>query len=200
MNKEAVKQVSFNENTSKNYIINAATIYTNLTHSAGTGFEGEPHGATSGGVSLSVEIEYRDVEIDGAGYTPVKGNKILQRAEATATGNVKEIIAETIRRSLNGTITEATEGEAPTGYKVVTPKAKLDDTDYLTNVAIVGTLSGTDEPVVAVLDNAICTSGLTMETADDDEAVIEQVYQATADHGQLAKREIPFRMFFPTIV
>lgn len=198
--KEAIKRINFDADTSKNYIIDAATIYTNLTHTTGTGFEGEPMGATAGGVSFAVEIEYRDVEIDGAGYTPVKGNKILQRAEATATANVKELIAETIRRSLNGSIEESDGTEAPEGYKIVRPKSKLEDSDYLDNVAIVGTLSGTEEPVIAILDNALCTGGLSIETSDDDEAVVEQVYSATASHEQLAKREIPFRMFFPTIV
>ena len=127
----------------------------------------------------------------------LKGNKVLEAATATATANIKEITAETIRRSLNGTIADAEEGEAPAGYKVIRTKRLLEDIDYLENIAIVGTLSGTKEPVIAILDNALCTSGLELDTEDNNEAVIEQTYEAHADHEQLEKDEFPWKILYP---
>lgn len=193
-----VRKTGFTETTSKNYIVNAGTIYTNLTYDADEGFQGELHGATSGGVNVNIEIEYRNIEIDGAGWVELVGNRILQKGTASVTANMKEVTAETVRRSLNGAIDDATD-EAPAGYKIVTSKRNLDDEDYLDNVAVVGTLSGTDEPVIIILDNALCTSGFNGEMVDDDEMVVEQTYEAHATYEQLVADEFPWRILFPTV-
>ncbi|WP_029276302.1 hypothetical protein [Carnobacterium jeotgali] len=194
-----LKKTGYSETTAKNYVINAATVYTDIKHTAADGFSGTLHGATSGGVTLSIEQAYRDVEVDGTTHMKVKGNKVLESATATVTANVKEITAETIRRSLNGAIVEAATEDAPAGYKVITTKRYLDDGDYINNIAVIGTLSGTNEPVIAILDNALCTSGLELATEDNGEAVIEQVYEAHASVDQLNADKFPWRILFPTV-
>jgi len=195
----ALKKTGYSETTAKNYVINAATVYTSIAYEDVTGFTGTLHGATSGGVTLTVEQSYRDIEVDGTSHMKVKGNKVLESATATVTANMKEITAETIRQSLNGAIAEASGTDAPTGYKVITTKRYLDEGDYLNNIAVVGTLSGTNEPVIAILDNALCTSGLEMATEDNNETVIEQVYEAHATVDQLDADEFPWRILFPTV-
>lgn len=194
-----LQKTGYSEKTSKHYLIDAGTIYTNVTHTAEGGFTGELHGATSGGVSLEIEQEYRDIEVDGTGYTKVKGNKLLVSASAKATANMKEITAETIRRSLNASMRDAEVDEAPTGYKVIESKRHLEDSDYLDNIAIVGTLTGTNEPIIAILDNALCISGLGMEQEDDNEAIIEQEYEAHASHEQLVAEALPWRILYPDV-
>lgn len=193
----ALRKTGYTEKTADNYLINSATIFTGVKYSAEEGFTGELHGATSGGVTLTIEQTYRDIEVDSTSHMKLKGNKVLEAATATATANMKEITAETIRRSLNGTIADAEEGEAPSGYKIIRTKRLLEDIDYLENIAIVGTLSGTKEPVIAILDNALCTSGLELGTEDNNEAVIEQTYEAHADHEQLEKDEFPWKILYP---
>ena len=195
----ALKKTGYTSTTAKNYVINAATVYTGVTYDELTGFTGTLHGATSGGVTLTIEQNYRDIEVDGTSHTKVKGNKILESAVGRAVTNMKEITAETIRQSLNGTLKNAATTDAPTGYKVITTKRAVEDTDYLTNMAVVGTLSGTNEPVIAILDNVLCTSGLELATEDNGEAIIEQTYEAHATVEQLDADEFPWRIFFPTI-
>lgn len=194
-----LKRTGYTEKTSKNYLINAATVYTDVTYTKEAGFAGKLHGATSGGVTLTIEQTYRDIEVDGASHTKLKGNKMLESAFASATVNLKEITAESIRQSLNGAIKTATTTEAPTGYKVVTTKRYLEDTDYIANMAIVGTLSGTNKPVIAILDNVISTGGLELATEDNNEAVIEQTFEAHATVEQLDADEFPWRILFPTV-
>ncbi|MER2001297.1 MAG: hypothetical protein ABS862_01640 [Carnobacterium inhibens] len=194
-----LKKTGYSETTAKNYVINAATVYTDIKYVAADGFSGTLHGATSGGVTLTIEQTYRDVEVDGTTHMKVKGNKVLEAATATVTANMKEITAETIRQSLNGAIEAAATADAPAGYKVITTKRYLDDGDYINNIAVVGTLSGTNEPVIAILDNALCTSGLELATEDNGEAIIEQVYEAHASVDQLDKDEFPWRILFPTV-
>ncbi|MCJ7839981.1 hypothetical protein MUB24_03440 [Lederbergia sp. NSJ-179] len=193
-----LRKTGYTNKTSERYIINAATIYTGVKFENGQ-FTGDLHGATSGGVTLTIEQEYRDIEVDGTGHVKVKGNKVLESANATITANMKEITAETIRRSLNGSIADASEKEAPKGYKVIKSKRYLEDGDYLENIAIAGRLSGTNQPVVAILDNALCTSGLELGTEDNNEAVIEQTYEAHATEEQLNSDEMPWRIYYPEV-
>ena len=196
----ALKKTGYSNTTSKNYLINAATIYTGVKYDElASEFTGTLHGATSGGVTLTVEQSYRDIEIDGTSHMKVKGNKVLESATATVTANMKELTAENIRKSLNGTIREAGVGEAPVGYQVIETKRYLEDGDYIENMAIVGTLSGTDKPVIAILDNAISTGGLELGTEDNNEAVVEQTYEAHATVEQLDADQYPWRILFPTV-
>lgn len=192
-------RTGYNENTSKSYVIDAATIFTNVTYEETQGFTGTLHGATSGGVTLTIEQSYRDIEIDGTSHTRVKGNKVLESAVATITANMKELTADNIRKSLNGELREAEAGEAPTGYKVIESKRYLDDSDYIDNMAVVGTLSGTSDPVIAILDNVVSIGGLTLGTEDNNEAVVEQVYEAQASVEQLIADEYPWRILYPTV-
>ena len=195
----ALKKTGYTSTTAKNYVINAATVYTGVTYDELTGFTGTLHGATSGGVTLTIEQNYRDIEVDGTSHTKVKGNKVMESATAMVVTNIKEITAETIRKSLNGKLETADEADAPTGYKVITTKRYIEDADYTNNMAVVGTLSGTNEPVIAILDNVLCTSGLELGTEDNNEAVIEQTYEAHASVEQLQADEFPWRILYPTV-
>ena len=195
----ALAKTGYTSTTSKSYIVNAATVYTGVTYTEVGGFAGTLHGATSGGVTVTIEQAYRDVEVDGTGHMKVKGNKRLESATATATANMKEITAEVIRQSLNGTLATADAADAPTGYKVITTKRNVEDADYTDNMAIVGILSGTDEPVIFILDNILCTSGLELGMEDNAEAVIEQTYEAHATVEQLQADEFPWRIYYPTV-
>jgi len=188
----------YSSTTAKNYIIDAAVVYTNVSFDSASGdFTGTLQGATSGGVTLTIEQSYRDIEVDGATKMKVKGNKVLESANATITANMKELTAENIRKSLNGLIRDATAEEAPAGYKVIESKLNIDDTDYISNMAVVGRLSGTNKPIIAILDNVLCTSGLELGTEDNNEAVVEQTYEAHATPEQLEAETFPWKILYP---
>lgn len=195
----AFKKTGYSSTTAKQYLINAATVYTEVTYEKLSGFTGTLHGATSGGVTVTIEQSYRDIDVDGTSHTKVKGNKVLESAFASATVNLKEITAESIRQSLNGEVTTADASVAPTGYKVITTKRYVEDTDYVANMAIVGTLSGTNEPVIVILDNVISTGGLEIATEDNNETVIEQTFEAHASVDQLDADEFPWKILFPIV-
>jgi hypothetical protein len=195
----SLQKSGYTEKSSESFLIDAAVIYSNVAFSEADGFVGELLGATSGGVNLTIETAYRDREVDGTGHTRVKGLKALESAVGTATANVKELTAESIRKSLNGTIREAREDEAPSGYQVIESKRYVEGGDFLDNVAFVGVISGSTKPIIAILDNALCTTGLTIETEDNNEAVVEQTFEAHADTEQLQKDEFPWRIFYPNV-
>lgn len=192
-----LKKTGYREASAESFLIDAAVLYTNVSYSEAGGFTGDLLGATSGGVNFTIEPTYRTIEVDGTGHTSTKGLKVLESAIGTAVANIKELTLENIRKSLNGKVRDARPDEAPSGYKVVESKRYIDDGDYLENVAVVGRLSGTNEPIIAILDNALSTTGLNIQTEDNNEAVVEQTFEAHADDEQLDKEEFPWRIYYP---
>lgn len=195
----ALAKTGFTSSTPENFIIDAATVYKNLTFD-GSEFSGTLVGATSGGVTVNIEQSYRKPEVDGTYHTEVKGLKQLESAVCNVTMNLKELTAENLRQSLNGTMEDAGELEAPAGYKKITTKRYVEDGDYIPTIAVVGRLSGTDKPVIFVLDNALATEPLELSTEDNGEAVVEQTLTAHASYEQLAADEFPWRIFYPNEV
>ena len=194
-------QTGYTENTPKHYLIDAAVVYKNVTYAEVGGFTGSLVGATQGGVSVNIEQEYRHPEVDGTAVVDgkIEGNVILQRAAASAVINLKEITAANLGLSLNSAPVDAGANEAPTGYKKITTKRKVAAGDYLTNLAIVGTISGSTQPIVAILDKALCKGGVEIGTTESGETVLELTFEANATVAQLAAEEFPWRIYYPPI-
>lgn len=193
----ALPKTGYTKTSSENFIIDAATIFTDFKYDATGGFTGTPLGATSGGVTVSIEQTYRKPEVDGAYVMDVVGLQVMESAVATVTANLKELTAENLRRSLNGTIEDAATGEAPEGYKVIKTKRYVETADYIPSVAVVGIHNGTKQPVIFKLDNGLVTSPLEVATEDNNEAVVEQTITAHASYDQLAADEFPWAIYFP---
>ena len=77
--------------TPKHYLINAAVIYKDVTYATVGGFTGTLIGATEGGVTVTIEENYRNPEVDGTGHLQGKiiGNAILESATARVVSNLK---------------------------------------------------------------------------------------------------------------
>lgn len=193
----ALPKTGYTANSAENFIIDAATVFTDFAYAEVGGFTGTPLGATSGGVSVNIEQSYRKPEVDGTYITDVVGLKVMESATCNVTINLKEITAETLRRSLNGKMVAADTAEAPTGYKKITTKRYVEAADYIPTIAVVGTHSGTKLPIIFVLDNGLVTSSLELGTEDNNEAVIEQVITAHASYEQLAADEFPWAIYHP---
>ncbi len=195
----ALKQTGYTEDTPKYYLVDAGAVYKNIVYDDGSGeFNGDLLGATSGGNRVTLNQEYRQVKIDGVFTTPV-GSDILTKAEAKIEINVKEVTAEAIRAAINGTIRNAETDEAPSGYKIIEGKSKVETADYINNLGLVGTLTGSDQPVIFVMSHAFCTSGLEFDTKDDDEAVIKMMFESRANAGEVQDRKMPVKIYYPNI-
>lgn len=196
----ALPKTGYTKKTTENFIIDAATIFTDFEYSAEGGFTGTPLGATSGGVIVNIEQTYRKPEVDGTYIMDVVGLQFMESATATVTANLKELTAENLRRSLNGTIKEADAEDAPAGYKVIKTKRYVEEADYIPTIAVVGIHNGTKKPVIFQLDNGLVTSPLEMATEDNNEATVEQTITAHASYEQLAADEFPWKILFPDTV
>lgn len=199
MVKTPIKKTGITQETTKSFVINAGAIYTDLTFTEGTGWEGNRLGATAGGNALVITNDIREIEIDGA-FSKYVGQKVLTASNATLTTNVKEITSNVIKMAILGKVTATSGVDEPTAYDLIEGKGKIEASDYLTNIGLVGEISGTNEPVIIILDNALCTSGLNITTGDNAEAVVAMTFEAHADADQLEDRTLPARIYMPKVV
>ena len=199
MVKQNVRTTGFTADTPKHFIVDAGALYKNLEFDATENkYKGEPIGATSGGSTVNVEQEYRTIEIDGV-FTDAVGTKMLQSSTASMEVNIKAITAETIKMGINGTISTGDGKTAPEGAQVVTGKGTLENSDYIQNVALVGKYSGSDDPIIVILDNVLSDGGLEFSVEDNNEAIVTMTLKAHADAGQVADRALPMRVIFPAL-
>ncbi|QDK70347.1 hypothetical protein [Lactococcus protaetiae] len=185
----------YTKTSSENFMINAGTIVVDVQWDEATKtFTGTPLGATSDGTKVNIEQKYRKIAVDGTGHVDVQGLWVLDEAHATVGAKLKELTAENLALGLNGTSKDSTDYD---GYVEIESKRYLEEGDYIENMAIVGKLTGSDKPIIILLDNVLTTSAFALETKDGDEAAIDYEGTANASFEQLQKDEFPWRILYP---
>lgn len=186
----------YTKTSSENFMINAGTIVVNVEwDEASKSFTGTPLGATSDGTKVNIEQKYRKIAVDGTGHVDVQGLWVLDEAHATVGAKLKELTAENMALGLNGTKNESAEYD---GYTEIKSKRYLEEGDYIKNMAIVGKLTGSEKPIIILLDNVLTTSAFALETKDGDEAAIDYEGTANASFEQLQNDEFPWTILYPT--
>lgn len=179
------------EKTPKNILFGAGTIHKGLKCSGGTwNFEESIVGATSGGSSLSIKPEIYHVEADGA-LVAVKGLEVKTGEVAELKVNMLELTPDVIKAALIA----KTGTSEDTNYDVYESKAAIEEGDYWENIAFVGkTLDGRN--IIAILDNALCTSGMELGGENKKESVGEYTF---ASHADLSSDldTLPYHIYYP---
>lgn len=186
-----------NEKTTQHLVFDAGAFFKNYDVETDTVETAMPKliGATKGGGSFKAVPTFRTIELDGM-RGAVKGTKILEAWEVTIGANVAEVTPENIALSL-GIAGEVETVEQPgTGYKKVSGKMCISDTDYIDNITWVGTLSGSADPVIIQVFNALNTKGLELSFEDKGELVIEMEFEG---HFDMKKNEVPFAIYYPKL-
>lgn len=148
-------------------------------------------GATKDGGEFGATPSVRQIEVDGI-KGKAKGLEIIDSWDVYLKANVLEIKEETIKAALAAS--EIDEGENPK-YDKITAKNSIELDDYIDNVTWVGTLSGSDEPVIIQVFNGINTDGLKLTTKDKDQAVIAMTFYGHYDQKSL--NTPPFAIYYP---
>lgn len=178
----------FTSNTTKNLIIDSGAVYSNYGEATEAII-----GATSGGNEFNVKITMRQPKIDGIKSKYAKGLEIIEDYEITLKCNFLEMSEEVLKLALLAgvdTTTLTTEG-----YDVLTSKISISDTDYLNNVALVGTLNGYSKPVVILLKNVLALDGLQVKFEDAKD--ITCPLTLTAHFDPTAPTAVPYEIRFP---
>lgn len=153
-------------------------------------------GATKGGGAFAAAPEVRNIEIDGMrGYS--RGSVTYDSWNVTMTANLVEIKPATLKDAL-GTGVISNDGKF---YKI-RARSYIQDSDYIDNITWVGRLSGSNDPVVIQIFNAMNTTGINMTMADKSEGVLAVTFQATNDtcNNPQDADYAPFAIYYPISV
>ncbi|EOS75666.1 MAG: hypothetical protein OSJ60_01985 [Lachnospiraceae bacterium] len=148
-------------------------------------------GATSGGNKLSIVPEITPIEVDGA-VVEIKGLNQKTGESGTLEVNLAQHTLESIKRAIVG---KEVESLIP-GYNQIQTKSLIELSDYLDNIAYVGSMTDGTE-IVAILENAICSSGLEMDAKNKETSVVKTVFKATADFKSGVYDTLPVYIFYP---
>jgi len=173
--------------TPERYIIGPGEVRLNYVNA---GNPGVLLGATLGGNQFVVEPEYRDPRPDGA-RGKLKGFRTLNDISVQLVVNMFEITRETLLKALPGA-TGAVDGD----HFVITPGMEIADGDYLTNVAIIGDISGSDDGIICIVKNALVDGGLSLSLVDRDDTIQEMTF--SGHFACDAIDEIPYEIRYPS--
>ncbi len=171
----------------KNYKVGTDTFETAVT-------SGKLLGATKGGGSFTAVPSFRNIEIDGL-RGEAKGTKILETWEIKLGATVVEVTPDTLQTAL--AVSEKATEDGITTHEVVKGKMCITDADYIENITWVGNLSGSEEPVIIQVYNALNTKGLELGFEDKSEATIELEF--TGHFDMKKANEVPFNIYYPKI-
>lgn len=195
MSKEGKTGVS--ADTPKNVFFGAGTIHKGLAYLAGSGwnFSTTCVGATNGGSKLTITPEFYDVPVDGKNI-PIKGLKKKIGETATLDVNFVELTEEIIKTAA---IAKSETATGDNKMNLITSKPDLEDDDYWDNIAFVGkTLD--ERNVIAILENALCTSGLPLEGKTREGATIAATFTCHADiedENNDDLETLPWKIYYP---
>ena len=180
-------------NTPDNILFGAGTIHRGLKYSNGSwNFKESLMGATSGGSKFSIVPEITNLEVDGA-LVRTKGLSIKTGETATMEINFAELTEDIIKMSVigrDGTSEDAT-------YDLIESKANIEEGDYLENIAFVGK-TATGKNIIAIMDNALCTSGMEQEGKNKEGAVGKYTFECSAELTDDSELDtLPWHIYYP---
>ncbi len=190
----------FTKRTADNLLLDAGAFFKNFTYEEGgtsnDTFDaavaaGKLIGATKGGGEFSAVPEIRQIEVDGV-KGRAKGLEVIDSWDVYLKATVLETTLESIKSSLCAAAIDTGSDET---YDVVTGNAAISPEDYIDNVTWVGTLSGSEEPVIIQVFHGLNTDGLKLTMQDKNEGTIPMTFYGHYTQDDLDSP--PFKIFFP---
>lgn len=177
--------------TIQNIQFGAGTIHKGLKYTDNAwNFDATCVGATKGGSSLKITPAFYKIEPDGSTVAIKQFNKKIGET-ATIEVNFLELTLDLIKASTIGA--EGTSADST--YKVIESKEAIAEGDYWENIAFVGeTADG--ENIIAILDNALCTSGLSLDSQNNSESVGKYTFECHADADE-SLTTLPWHIYYP---
>ena len=148
-------------------------------------------GATNGGNKLSIVPEITPIEVDGA-VVEIKGLNQKTGETGTLEINLAQHTVESLKRAIVG---KEVESLIP-GYHQIQTKSLIELSDYLDNIAYVGSKTDGTE-IIVIMENAICSSGLEVDSKNKETSVVKTTFKATADFKSGVYDTLPVYIFYP---
>ena len=182
------RKTGITTDTSKRYMFDAGVIYKNYNFTTGVG---TLLGATSGGVTFTIERDVKEFGVDTL-LGKTKGYRRIISENASITAQLFEWTSENVKMSLPGT-DSVVDGD----YNKITCSRDIEDSDYIDNIVMVVKMP--DNKIARFgLFNALCDEGLEIATTDEEESVPSVTFSAHYDPtDDLDIR--PYRIDIPTV-
>lgn len=155
-------------------------------------------GATSGGGTITIKPNLRQINVDGA-LGRVKGMTTVTTWECSISTTMLETTAESLALALGAAKIETSGTDVPAGYKMIVGKTELDDDAYISNICWFGRILGSEEPVVFMIENALNEDGLSFSTSDQNEGKLPVTFYGYNDLTDFITGDVkpPFKLFMP---
>lgn len=150
-------------------------------------------GATRDGNNYTVEQEIKYMEVDGV-KGELKGNKRIISVMPQLTANFVEMSSERFADALPGS-SVADFPDADSTHDQITRSLQIALTDYIDNIALVGEVHGKDQPIVCIINNALASDNLGIDTADGDEAGLSITFSGHFNTADLETE--PWEVLYP---
>jgi hypothetical protein len=197
----STNSIGYTSSTPNNLLIDAGALYKNYGEASEALIC-----ATSGGNDFEIKLNTREVKCDGV-KGKVKGLIKVISTDVTLKANLLEITSALLQMAL---ISQVDTG-VNSGFDTITGKTDIALTDYIDNIAIVGRLSGSLQPIIIIMKNVISSGGLKLSPKDASDNVLPVEFYATFDPANptLSPYEIrypqvgalaPFYMTLPPII
>lgn len=180
-------------NTPKNILFGAGTIHRGLAFNSTTkkwNFAESLFGATNGGSKLDIIPEITTVPVDGV-LVKAKGLDVKTGEKATMEINFAELTPDMIKAASLGELAESDVDD----FQLIKSKANIVEGDYLENIAFVG-VTLDKKPIIAILPNALCTSGFSNEGKNKEGAVGKYTFECYQDLSEDLS-VLPWKIYYP---
>ena len=190
----------FTKQTPEHLLLDAGAFFKNFTYEvngeSNDTFDsavaaGKLIGATKGGGEFSAVPEIRQIEVDGV-KGRAKGLEVIDSWDVYLKATVLETTTQAIHAALSAADVDS---QSDDKYDVITGNSAIGLDDYVDNVTWVGTLSGSDEPVIIQVYNGLNTEGLKFNVQDKSEATIPLTFYGHYTFDDLDSR--PFKILYP---
>jgi len=179
----------------KRLIIDSGAVYMNFTDQANPG---TLLGATRGGSTFTIEQEIKDMLVDGA-KGPVVGSRRITKVNVKLVVNFIEQTITIWNQALPGSEYSdsfaTTEDPADAFHTEFRRHLEIVLADYITNVVLIGQVTGTDQAVVCGIKNALADGNFEFAFVDNEETGLTVQFTAHFDPDDLDSE--PWILWYP---
>ena len=190
----ALAKHGITKDTPKNIPLGAGTWFKNLTYTAEKGWEGTILGATSGGGSIKITPEVKDIEIDGA-MVLAKGLAVMTGGAGEMEVNFAELTPEILAYTTLGEILDENSEHYVEGFDCIQTKNAITEGDYVENLAFVGYTADQSKQIIAIAESALCKSGFQLDAKNKENSVVKATFTAYGDIDTDLDR-VPIRIYY----
>lgn len=181
--------------TPSNIPLGAGTWFKELTFDADAGWTGTVLGATSGGCSIKITPEVKDIEVDGA-MALAKGLAVMTGGTGEAEVNFAELNKDILRMTTLGEVLSSEEEGYVEGFDCIQTKNAIVEGDYVKNLGFVGYTADGSKQIIVILDYALCKSGFQIDPKNKENSVVKATFTA---YGGIDTDldKVPIRIYYP---